>query len=92
MNLVDIIALAKAGYKPADIKELIALAPPEPTPEPKAAEQTETGIDYKAMYEASQEELARVKNEALEAQRANNSADTTVQRVDELEALKDIFR
>lgn len=26
MNLTDIIALAKAGYKPADIKELVSLS------------------------------------------------------------------
>lgn len=41
MNLTDILALAKQGYKPADIKELIAMAEPvaqpEPTPEPVPA-------------------------------------------------------
>lgn len=40
MNLSDIIALAKQGYKPADIRELIALGneqekkQPEPQPDP----------------------------------------------------------
>ena len=29
MNLTDIIAFAKQGYKPSDIKELMALATPE---------------------------------------------------------------
>ena len=36
LNLTDIVALAKQGYKPNDIKELIELtkeAPAEPTPE-----------------------------------------------------------
>lgn len=44
MNLSDIIALAKQGYKPSDIRELIALgneqeqkkqSDPQPDPEPK---------------------------------------------------------
>ena len=42
MRLEDIIALAKQGYKPADIKELVALAEAEPKPkeeEPKTKEE-----------------------------------------------------
>ena len=35
MNLTDIVALAKQGYKPADIKELMALAEPQAEPEPE---------------------------------------------------------
>ena len=35
MKLEDIIALAKQGYKPADIKELVALADTEPKEQPK---------------------------------------------------------
>ena len=42
MNLSDIIALAKQGYKPADIRELIALGneqekqkQPDPQPDPE---------------------------------------------------------
>lgn len=35
MRLTDIIELAKQGYTPADIKELMSL--PEPEPEPKPA-------------------------------------------------------
>lgn len=34
MNITDIIALAKAGYKPADIREFLA---EEKTPDPKPA-------------------------------------------------------
>ena len=37
MNLVDIIALAKQGYKPNDIKELLAMAETEPAPDPAPA-------------------------------------------------------
>lgn len=35
MNLNDIIALAKQGYKPGDIKELIALADDKTEPQPQ---------------------------------------------------------
>lgn len=41
MKLTDIIELAKQGYKPNDIKELISLSEsePEPTPAPDDGEQ-----------------------------------------------------
>lgn len=35
MRLSDIVALAKAGYKASEIKELLTLKDPEPEPEPK---------------------------------------------------------
>lgn len=38
MNLTDIISLAKQGYKPNDIKELIALAEPMETEQPAPPE------------------------------------------------------
>lgn len=37
MKLTDIIALAKQGYKPADIKELLTMADPEPAQAPAQA-------------------------------------------------------
>ena len=43
MNLKDIIELAKQGYKPNDIKELIALSQePEPEQEPEQDPEQET--------------------------------------------------
>jgi len=48
MILTDIIALAKAGYSPKDIKDLIALseptpqAPETPDPEPEEKQEPET--------------------------------------------------
>lgn len=64
MKLTDLIALAKAGYKPGEIKELLALEPaappepekkdPEPDPEP---EEKEPEPDYKKLYEESQKKL-----------------------------------
>lgn len=40
MNLIDIIALAKAGYKKADIDELLAVPVDEPEPLPAAPDST----------------------------------------------------
>lgn len=42
MNLNDIIALAKQGYKPADIKELIEMAAEVPTQTDTEPTQTDT--------------------------------------------------
>jgi len=47
MKLSDIIALAKAGYKPSDIKELLTIDEPKPDdkkdPEKKEEKKTEPG-------------------------------------------------
>ena len=66
LSIKDVVSLAKAGYKPADVKELIELSkepeepapkekePEEPAPEepaPKEKEPEEPEIDYKAKYE-----------------------------------------
>ena len=71
MNITDIIALAKQGYKPADIKELIELSTldvnsdvPEPeteTPDESDTENDNKPVDYKALYENSVKELETVK-------------------------------
>lgn len=52
MNLSDIIALAKQGYKPADIRELIALGneqerqkQPDPQPDPEPIPQPEPAAE-----------------------------------------------
>jgi hypothetical protein len=70
LSIKDVVSLAKAGYKPADVKELIELskepeekkpeqpAPEEKKPEQPAPEEKEPEIDYKAKY-----------NELLEANR-----------------------
>ena len=72
LSIKDVVSLAKAGYKPADVKELIEMSKepepevkPEPEPEVKPEpepevkpEPEEPEIDYKAKY-----------NELLEANR-----------------------
>lgn len=47
MNLTDVIALAKAGYKPADIKELVSLAEPEQKDDSKDDSKDEPKEDSK---------------------------------------------
>lgn len=71
MNITDIIALAKQGYKPADIKELIELSTldvnsdvPDTetgTPDEPDTENDNKPVDYKALYENSIKELETVK-------------------------------
>lgn len=104
VSITDLIALAKAGYTPGQVKELITLsekqeqAIPEeqqaataPTPEAatasaepeKAPENAETPakaeekvIDYKELYEKSQDDLKKAQeaNRRYDAS-ANNNTD-----------------
>lgn len=78
MNIADILSLAKQGYKPSDIKELIELtnAAEQQTPViPAAAEpDIETAedpdnkpVDYKALYEAQLKEIDRLKEDNQKA-------------------------
>lgn len=91
MNIKDIIALAKAGYKPGEIKELLELAVPDPEPEKKdpepdpEPERKDPEPDYKAMYEESQKKL-------LAAQKANQRQQVDVPEEKALaDILKDVF-
>lgn len=61
MKLTEIIELAKAGYKPSDIKELISMGAEEPKAEEKQPEEDKT--DYKALYEATQQKLAELQDQ-----------------------------
>ena len=110
LNISDIVALAKAGYKPAEVKELIALSEKETQPKPeeqpgataatsepttespepikaseneaKAAEPEKEEIDYKELYEKSQQDLKK-------AQEANRSADNSGKAPED--AMKDLL-
>lgn len=73
MKFEDILALAKQGYKPADIKELLALEPKkeetkeeskEETKE-ESKEETKEEPDYKKLYEESQEALKKAQQKNL---------------------------
>ena len=58
MNLFDIISLAKAGYKKADIDELLAIQIDEPEPEPQPDNSTEPDIGAKGAPDPSPEPSA----------------------------------
>ena len=93
MKFDDIIALAKAGYKPNEVKELLAMAEttqepdPEPTPEPdpepekkeEKPEEVQTSIDtdYKKLYEESQKALDKANESLKKAQAMNNRKDVS---------------
>lgn len=83
MNLSDIIALAKQGYKPSDIRELIALgneqeqkkqSDPQPDPEPK------TPPEQSAEAAPEQEsETAERRPEAAEETSETNTPDPQIE-------------
>ena len=62
MKFSDIVELAKAGYKPSDIKELYSLKEPEDHPEPEKKEPEEDPTDYKALYEAEKKKLEELQD------------------------------
>ena len=83
MTLTDIIALAKQGYKPGDIKELIEIAktaepedktepPVEPPAEPE--DKTEPPIDYTAEIEKLKAENEKIKSDLAKAQEMNRTS------------------
>ena len=95
----DIVALAKAGYKPGDVKELITLSemaeqsqqeepqgaapatdePKSVSPEPKVVTENaepakpEEAVDYKKLYEQTQEDLKKA--QAANIKKDSSSAD-----------------
>ena len=73
MKFSDIVDLAKAGYKPSDIKELMKLQEPEEQPEENGSEGKQTEVkgsegkkpeevDYKSLYEAEHKKLEELQN------------------------------
>lgn len=82
MTIADIIALAKQGYKPGDIRDLIELSKtaPEPEPEPDTKEpepepdKKEPEPDYAAEIEKLKQENEKIKNDLAAAQAENRRA------------------
>ena len=93
MNLLDIISLAKAGYKKADIDELLAIQIDEPEPEPQpnstepdigakgapdpSPEPSADDPDYEQLYNDLRSELDKVKNDLKVAQQRNVNHDNS---------------
>lgn len=108
MNLLDIISLAKAGYKKADIDELLAIPIDEPEPEPAAGstdpddgskgepepspEPSANDPDYEQLYNDLRSELEKVKNDLKVAQDANRKKPVDPGDPDPMADLADVFR
>ena len=83
MTIKDILDFAKAGYKPSDVKELMALAEPEQKePEQKEPEQKEPDVpDYKKLYEESQKKLKAAQKANTQQNLASNEKEVTAEDI-----------
>ena len=91
MKLDDIIALAKQGYKPNDIKELIELSKDEPKDEPKDGPKDKPKDEPK---DEKQKEIDELKEQIKKMQEENarkDNSDNDDLRSDD-EKLVDLFR
>lgn len=78
MKFSDIVDLAKAGYKPSDIKELLTLTEPKEV-ESDPVPEKEPDVDYKAMYEAEKKKL-----EELQDKNSREPVDPEPLKIDEI--------
>ena len=85
MKLEDIIALAKAGYKPSDIKELVKLAeePKEPA-EPKESKEPDEPDERDKQIKELQDQIKKLQD-------SKSREDISGDKHDK-ESLVDIFR
>ena len=82
MKLEDIIALAKAGYKPSDIKELVKLA--ETPEEPKEPKEPKEPDERDKQIEELQGQIKKLQDSKSREDISGNK--------DDKESLVDIFR
>lgn len=108
MNLLDIISLAKAGYKKSDIDELLAIQVDEPDPEPQpdstdvktapeggsgaSPEPPEDEPDYEQLYKEILEQVNILKEDLKVAQEQNRRTDISKDQPDPMDDLADVFR
>lgn len=74
----DIIKLTKTGAKMSDIKDLLAMADSEETPENNAGQEPDKSDptpDYRKMYEDQKAELEKLERTVSEIQKKNASED-----------------
>ena len=87
MKLDDIIALAKQGYKPSDVKELIELSKGEPEEEPKDEPEEEPKDEKQKEIDELKEQIKKLQEENS---RRDNSDNDGLKSDDE--KLVDLFR
>ena len=92
IGFMDVLAFAKAGYTPKDVREIMAMAESAeeaPTPaveevaknevqkDPEVKQDDSPTPDYKAMFEAQQKQLDELKSKLDAAQKANIASDVS---------------
>ena len=101
LAISDIVALAKQGYKPSDIKELLEInaeqAPeqvPEPTPEPISEPETEpvAATAPKESAQPASDEVGELKAKIIELQQQIIKKDSTGNIKDPQEDLNELVR
>ncbi len=108
MNLLDIISLAKAGYKKSDIDELLKIPDDDPGPdndpestEPEngpeggpedVPEDQKNEPDYKELYTNLEKEMEDLKKQLQSAQDKNRRQNNDDPKPEDAEAINDIFR
>ena len=81
MKFNDIIALAKQGYTPQDIKDLLALAEDQADghdAEQKDQDSDTKDLDYKAMYEAEVEKTSKLQKMVLSADLSDKQTENDI--------------
>lgn len=108
LSILDVVALAKAGYKPGEVKEIMAMAnvteeAPAPAPKesanPEVQKEPENTVaspepDYKAMFETQQKQIEELSSKLEAAQKANIATDvsSSQKKVSTSDTINNIFR
>lgn len=105
LSILDVVALAKAGYKPGEVKEIMAMAnvtEEAPAPAPKESAKPDVQKepaaspepDYKAMFKAQQKQIEELSSKLDAAQKANIASDvsTNQKKISTSETINNIFR
>ena len=97
MKFDDIIALAKAGYKPNEVKELLAMATepePEKEPEPEPEKEPEPEPEKESKEEKLKEEQTSIdvdyKKLYEESQKALDKANESLKKAQAINNRKDV--
>lgn len=92
LSIIDVLTLAKAGYKRKDIDEIIAanaaaeetaedatkeIASPEPQKVQEETPEADSTPDYKAMFEEMQSKYEEINKKLEAAQKANTARDAS---------------
>lgn len=108
LSILDVLAFAKAGYKPGDVKEIMAMAnATEEAAAPASKENAnsepqkeleiptaEPSLDYKAMFEEQKKQIEELSSKLEAAQKTNIASDVSNNqtKVSTSETINDIFR